>query len=84
MIEYALVKDNIVLNLIVCNTEKDFEDLYKNFPVGIIDFATSIKVDENANRPGKGWTYVPEANNFYESQPYPSWSLGDRCNISSS
>lgn len=77
MIEYALVKDNKVANLIVCNTEKDFEDLYRHFPVGMIDVGNWIKVSPEANRPGKGWTYVPQANNFYEPQPFPSWILGE-------
>ncbi len=77
MIEYALVKDNIVVNLIVCNSEKDFEDLYRHFPVGILDMGIWIKVLPESNRPGKGWTYVPEANTFYSPQPYPSWTLGE-------
>ena len=77
MIEYALVKDNTVLNLIVCDTEKDFEDLCRHFPVGIFDIGNWIRVSTKSNRPGKGWTYVPQSNNFYEPQPFPSWTLGE-------
>lgn len=31
------------------------------------------------NRAGKGYSYIPEKNNFASPQPYPSWILDNDC-----
>ena len=73
---YALVTNDIVENVIVCNSEEDFRSLTESFPMGMYK-GEWIKATEETGRPNPGWTYLREYGKFIDVQPFPSWKLND-------
>jgi len=69
-------KDNVVENVIVCNSIEDFRDLTVNTPMGMSP-GRWIPVTEKTRKPSKGYNYCPTKNMFYPDQRFKSWHLDE-------
>ena len=72
---FAFVNDeNIVENVIVCNSREDFQELMKFNPMGMVP-GRWVPGSSKTGRPSKGNHYDPQEQHFYPQCRFPSWTL---------
>jgi hypothetical protein len=67
-------KDNVVENVIVCNSIENFRELTINSPMGMSP-GRWIPVTDETRSASKGNNYDPVKNMFYPEQRFASWTL---------